>query len=302
MAWSDFQPAIFEALGKASGVSQVRLIDERHGFDRDQRLEVEFELEIVGEPNDSFTDEGNGILPTATGQLNILARVTALSQSHNPTVSAVELAYRLLTRWSLPEVSEILAAKGLSLVSADRAIPGVLQVDQRNISVMIIEWRLRVGYHEVSESIRPFFDRVEIERPPRALAPDILPDSLLAVGWRRLWVGTQTDLVGGIAWSDHAGVAHNQKPSENIGNGLLNNVSLIETNGALIASDRDAISLIDSSALVVVLKGPVVDGVLFERASSSSGWRIEALSSGSVRLTALAPGLSVEVPNVLGGS
>jgi hypothetical protein len=311
--WQPIQEAIQEALGIAAQVDQVRLPDERRTFDRAQRLDVEFELEALGDEGEVDVDLGDEGLAVAVEQdMLITARIYAQSTSHSPDVSAYELAYRLVTRAHLPEVLDVLEAGGLALVRVGRAVPGPpLHVDNRWHSAVSLSWDLQ---HRACEqegqppAPRPYFDRVEVgdedgPRQPRAIAPDIAQAEVLDVAdWRSLWLGTQTDLVGGRAWSDDEFVAHNQEPGADVGDGVLTRASAIEaTVAAVSASDPDAGVLRDGLAIALVLRGPAPPATA-RVLGRAGGWTLRALTTGALRFTSDVGGEVLEVPGVLGGA
>ena len=316
MSWADIESAVIAAVKHASGVAQVRLSTEERKQDRRQYVDIAFELDVSEPPEQKITDSGTGVDVGAVPELRLVAQLEVVSYTHDPTVSAYAIAYRLLGRSYLDATLALLAPGGLVLDRVRGAVPIAREADQRSLSAVALAWEMRVRYHE-AEGVAPaglaprdYFDRVQVTEdgtPLATIAVDtgIVPAALLDLTtWRSLWLGTRTDLVGGRTLVELvAGALHNV--AQEIGSGVLDRATVFGSEDAsLEVSDPDAGLLVDGTALVLVLRAPAAAGRIVARsADGTGGWILTAEADGSLELSAPAAGLVLETdPGLLDGA
>lgn len=316
MSWADIESAVIAAVKHASGLAQVRLSTEDRKQDRKQYVDVAFELDVSEPPEHAITDSGAGVDVGAVPELRLVALLEVVSYTHDPTVSAYAIAYRLLGRSYLDATLALLTPAGLVLDRVRGAVPVAREADQRSLSAVALAWEMRVRYHE-AEGVAPaglaprqYFDRVQVTEdgaplPTVALDEDLVPASVLELAtWRALWLGTRTDLVGGRVLDDLvAGALHNVP--EEIGSDVLDRATVFGNDlASLEASDADLGALVEGTSLVLVLRAPAAAGRVAARSSDGiGGWTLDAEADGSLTLAAPAAGLSLSsAPGVLDGA
>jgi hypothetical protein len=316
MSWADIETAVLAAVKHASGVPLVRLSTGDRGQDTKQLIEVSFELDVLDPPETRTTESGEGLDVGAVPELQIVARLDVVSYTHTQALSAYAIAYRLLGRSSLDATLAFLDDADVVLDRVRGATPIKVEADQRALSAMTLVWEMRTRYHETEGAApaglapREYFDRVEVtedETPlvPRVLAPVLAPEALLELAdWRSLWLGTQTDLVGGRALEELvAGALHNV-PQE-IGSDVLDRATVFGSTVASIKStDPDAGVIPDGSVLVLLLRAPAAAGQIAARSlDGSAGWVLSGAADGALELSAPAAGLTfVSVTGLLDGA
>jgi hypothetical protein len=275
VGWPEIQGAILDAVALASGVdrSRVRLSGDAHPAARVLVADVDLELRQVDWEQRSLGAVEGGVEEVLRVELEIVARVSVWSLTHDATAGAYGAAYRALRRSHLSVVRDVLHAAGVVLRQVERAVPARVKFDDHVETVVTWSWILHERSDEAEGAApggaapRPF---VEVVAGPalgatdaRAAVTPALPPAALRLGWRSLWMGGAHDRAGGRELAG-AGVAHDQAAAD-----LpvpLDRASALSAGGEAACSDPDAGQLREGAVLVAFLRAPAGgDGVVLAR-------------------------------------